>query len=124
MNTQRKRPVSVESVTRAEFEALSRRIADVEDALALRGAATTFDENDTLPLVSVKRIAAGEHPLRVWRIRRNLTLSALAKRAGVGVGYLSEIETGKKPGSVRTFRELAKTLGVDIDDLVAVPRRT
>jgi transcriptional regulator with XRE-family HTH domain len=33
--------------------------------------------------------------------------------------YLSEIETGKKPGSVAALKRLAKVLGVDIDDLVA-----
>lgn len=34
------------------------------------------------------------------------------------VGYLSEIETGKKPGSVRAYRALAGALGLSVDDLL------
>jgi transcriptional regulator with XRE-family HTH domain len=33
-------------------------------------------------------------------------------------GYLSEIESGKKPGSVATYRALAKTLAVSMEELV------
>ena len=32
---------------------------------------------------------------------------------------LSEMETGKKEGSVRTLLSLARALGVDLDDLVS-----
>ena len=112
-------------VTRAEFDALAERLVDLEDALALRAAAAEFDERDTLPLAMMKRLHAGEPPLRIWRERRGMTLSALAKRAGVQPGYLSEIESGKKPGSVDAYRRASKALGVDIDDLVPVetPRR-
>ncbi len=112
-------------MTRAEFDALSERLVDLEDALALRAAAAEFDERDTLPLAMVKRIHAGEHPLRIWRERRGMTLSALAKKSGMQPGYLSEIESGKKPGSVDAYRRAAKALGVDIDDLVPIetPRR-
>ncbi len=125
MSSVRKRKTAARTVTRAEFDALAARLEDMEDALALRAAAAQFDERDTLPLAMVKRIQAGEHPLRIWRERRGLTLSGLAKRSGMQVGYLSEIESGKKPGSVDAFRRAAKTLGVDIDDLVPAetPRR-
>lgn len=34
------------------------------------------------------------------------------------VGYLSEIETGKKPGSVRAYRALADALALSVDDLL------
>ena len=125
MSSPRKRSTAAHSVTRAEFDALAARLEDMEDAIALRAAEAQFDERDALPLAMVKRIHAGEHPMRVWRDRRNLTLSALAKHSGVPVGYLSEIETRKKPGSVDAFRRVAAALGVEIDDLVpaAPPRR-
>ncbi len=110
-------------VSRGEFEALSARFEDLEDALALRTAAAAFDEKDTLPLAMVKRIHAGEHPLRIWRERRRLTLSALARRSGVRTSYLSEIEAGKKPGSVDAYRKAAAALGVEIDDLVPAARK-
>ena len=125
MSTASKRKSASGRVARAEFEALAERLADIEDALTLRAAAAEFDERDALPIAMVKRIHAGEHPLRIWRERRGLTLSALAKRAGLQLGYLSEIESGKKPGSVDAYRRAAKALAVDIDALVPAepPRR-
>ena len=35
-----------------------------------------------------------------------------------GITYLSEIETGKKEGSLSAFKALAKALRLDLDDLV------
>jgi hypothetical protein len=38
--------------------------------------------------------------------------------AAIPSGYLSEIESGKKPGNVAAYRALAKTLAVSMEDLV------
>ena len=59
-----------------------------------------------------------EHPVRVWRGYRGLTLSALAKTADIAQSYLSEIEAGKKPGSAQALAALAKVLRVDVGDLL------
>jgi DNA-binding XRE family transcriptional regulator len=74
-------------------------------------------EDDGLPIVFVERLFKGENPVRVWREFRRLSTTALAKKAKVSQPYLSEIETGVKPGSVATLRKLAAALDVDIDDL-------
>ena len=57
--------------------------------------------------------------MRVWRAHRGLTLRALAAAAGISPAMLSETATGKKEGSVRTLMSLARTLDVDLDDLVS-----
>jgi hypothetical protein len=36
----------------------------------------------------------------------------------VGAGYLAEIETGRKPGSVVALARLGKALQVQIEDLI------
>ena len=64
----------------------------------------------------------GDHPVRVWREHRGLALGALAKEASIAQSYLSEIENGKKRGSVRALAALAKVLRVDIEDLLAPER--
>ena len=74
-------------------------------------------EDDGLPIGFVERLFKGENPVRVWRDFRGLSTTALAKKAKVSQPYLSEIETGVKPGSVATLRKLAAALDVDIDDL-------
>ncbi|MGH6916927.1 MAG: helix-turn-helix domain-containing protein [Geminicoccaceae bacterium] len=98
-----------------EDTADARAIADVR-AREASGAA------EYVPIELADRIFAGEHPVRVWREYRGLTLSALAKASAVAPSYLSEIEAGKKPGSTKALAALAKALRVSIEDLLA-PKR-
>ncbi len=87
-----------------------------KDATARAAYAATREE-ESIPLEVVDRLLAGENPIRVWREFRGLTVSALAERTGVAKGYLSEIETGKKSGSLNTLRAVATVLDVDLDDI-------
>jgi DNA-binding Xre family transcriptional regulator len=89
------------------------------DALALRLAMITDAGIERVPAALARRLMAGEAPVRVWREHRGLALHALAKQAGISSSLLSEIETGKKDGSVRTLAALARALAVDLDDLVS-----
>lgn len=88
-------------------------------AIAAIKAGTT--EQDYLPFEMAERILDGMAPVKVWRQHRELTARALAARAGISTSYLSEIETAKKPGSVKALRALARALEVDLDDLVFDP---
>ena len=64
-------------------------------------------------------LPAGENRVRVWREHRGLTVKALADKAGVTAAYLSQVETGKRDGTLGTYRKLAGALGVTLDELVA-----
>jgi DNA-binding XRE family transcriptional regulator len=105
-------------VTRAEYVALLARIEDVEDAVRMQAAERRGTTGDAMPADLVRRMLAGEHPVRLWREQRCLTQSALAKRAGLPAGYLSDIESGKKAGSLAAYRKLAGALGVEIGDVI------
>jgi hypothetical protein len=99
----------------------------VEDALDTRALAElrlreAAGKAEYVPIELVDRIAAGEHPARVWREYRKLTIGELAKRTSIAQSYLSEIEAGKKPGSTRALAAVAKALRVDIEDLLAPAR--
>ena len=107
----------VVTLPRARYEALLERLEDLEDARIIREEMAKRDPRDDLPAELVKRMLKGEHKARIWREQRGLTLSALAEKAGIPVSYLSEIETGKKPGSVEAYRKLAAALGLSLDDL-------
>ncbi|MFH1804450.1 MAG: helix-turn-helix transcriptional regulator [Pseudomonadota bacterium] len=50
---------------------------------------------------------------------RGMTQRDLAGKAGIAPGYLSEIESGKKAGSLDAWRKLATALDAPIDALVA-----
>ncbi|HEY0911821.1 MAG TPA: helix-turn-helix transcriptional regulator [Bradyrhizobium sp.] len=58
-----------------------------------------------------------ERKIRVWREYRGLTIKALAKTSGLAAAYLSQIETGKREGTIETFKKIAAALRVDIDDI-------
>jgi len=68
-----------------------------------------------------RRLLDGESPVKVWREKRGRSQRQLAAAAGVSAGYLAEIETGRKPGSVVALARLAKALHVQIEDLITSP---
>ena len=118
---------TADSVTlrRADFEALLAAAEDAIDHAAIDAQVLREAEHGTeaaranyLPGPLVDRLLAGESPVRVWREHRGITARQLAAEAGVSGSYLSEIETGRKPGSPVALRALAHVLRVPMDDLV------
>ena len=73
---------------------------------------------ETLPNEFVKALLEAESQLKAWREYRGLTQQALANTSGISRNYISEIESGKRDGTVKTLKALAKGLNVDLDDLV------
>jgi hypothetical protein len=102
------------TLSRAEHDALVRRAEDAIDREALSRAGTGV----YLPAELVDRLIAGEHPIRILRELRELTLEELASRSGIGRAFLSLLESRRRQPSVGTLRRLADALGVDLDDLV------
>lgn len=111
------------TITRAEYRALldmRQRLDELEDHLSGAKALADFreDPGSFLPFPMVERLLAGESPVRIWRERRAMKATELAAATGLTAAYISEIETGKKPGSIDAFRKLARVLSVTIDDLL------
>lgn len=122
------KPVAEDTATvtlsRTDFEALLLAAENSQDAAVFnaqraREAALGKDaaRADYLAVELVERLLEGESPIRVWREHRGLTQRALAKAAGISTAYLSEIESGTKPGSVAALRKVAGVLGVEMEEL-------
>ena len=118
---------TADSVTlrRADFDALLAAAEDAIDHAAIDAQERREAEQgvaaaraDYLPGRLVDRLLAGESPVRVWREHRGMTSRRVATEAGVSVSYLSEIETGRKPGSPTALRAVAQVLRVPMADLV------
>lgn len=112
------------TLSRSEYEALLDQVEEAEDAARLREIAGRRDQGDAvqadyLPVEAVEQLCAGIHPVRVWRKLRGLTREVLADAAGIAPSYLSEIETGKKPGSFHALAKLAAALRISLDDIAA-----
>lgn len=92
---------------RSDFEAVrafERKLASGEDEL--------------IPAEFVNRILDGENKVRVWRSYRGLSSRDLAAASGLSAPYISEIENGKKEGSVSAMKRIAQALRFDLDDIV------
>jgi len=106
-------------LSRKNYEALIQRIEDLEDSLTIADFERKLaaGEEELIPAEYVNRMSEGESPIRVWRDFRGMTAKDLAAAAGISTAYLSEIETGKKDGSVATLKAIADVLKLDLDDL-------
>ena len=79
---------------------------------------TSNDNNDELPSKILDALAARqESPVKILRKYRDLTQAELANEAGISRPYLTEIETGKKDGSIRAIKAIAEALEVSVGTL-------
>ncbi|MCB2261849.1 MAG: helix-turn-helix domain-containing protein [Candidatus Thiosymbion ectosymbiont of Robbea hypermnestra] len=99
-----------------EYEEMARLSEQMRDIRAYDAAMA--DAGETVPHAVMQRLVNGDSPLRVWREHRAFTQAALAQRAGIDKTYLSQIETGRKQGSVAALAQLASALSVEVDDLI------
>ena len=100
-----------------EYRRMVTALEDAADGAAIGRAWEEDAQGETVPGDVVNAILDGASPLRAWRLYRGLTLDVLAERIGVSKGYLSQIEKGRKPGTLGVFRRVAEALDVSIDDV-------
>ncbi len=113
------------TLSRSYWTTLISELEDAQDRAAVverrRHESTRGKEaarRDYLSAREARRLLDGESPVKIWREKRGRSQRELATAAGVSAGYLAEIETGRKPGSVAAVARLAKALHVQIEDLI------
>ncbi len=101
----------------SDYRALVEAVEDAIDLAAVREFDRKFPagEEELIPAEIVDRILAGENRVRVWREHRGMSIKTLAEAAGVTPAYLSQVETGKRDGTLETYRKLAAALRVTLD---------
>ncbi len=106
-------------IPEAEYETLLAAAEDAADTAAVEAFRRKLAAGDEepIPAAIVDRILGGESRIRVWRDHRGLTSAALAEKAGITQAFLSQIETGKRDGTIDTLRRIAAALRVSLDDL-------
>ena len=102
----------------SELEEAQDRAAVVERRRHEAAKGVQAARRNYLTAREARRLLAGESPVKVWREKRGRSQRELAAAAGVGAGYLADIETGRKPGSVVALARLGKALQVQIEDLI------
>lgn len=67
---------------------------------------------------AMKQMLAAPTPLAFWRRHRGLSQAALAEAAGISQNHLSDLENGRRIGSIKLWATFARVLKVPIDSLV------
>lgn len=90
-------------------------LVPVHDFTALKNAGN----DNKLPNEVLEQLTVGkENAIKVIRKYRGMTQAELAKASGISRPYLTEIETGKKDGSIRALKSIAGALDVSLEVLV------
>ena len=79
---------------------------------------------ETWPHELIVELAETDSRIRTYRKYRDMTVTELAEAAGISQPHLSDIENGKKNGSVDVLKRIAVALKVDLDDLVVWEQET
>jgi hypothetical protein len=104
-------------LSRAEYEALLERAdheAEDADDVAIYDARKAIGEGALPPEVSAA-ILRGESRLKAIRNWREETQLHLSFKTGIGQGYLSDLESGRRTGTPETIAKLAQALSVPVE---------
>jgi len=104
-------------VPAALWEKINREAEDIDDVTAFDRAMASGDGLLRFPAAVAHAMAEGVHAVRAWREFRGMTQDALAMAARVSKSFISQIEGGKREGSVRTLKQLAGALGIGVEAL-------
>lgn len=89
-------------------------LVPVHDYTALKNAGS----NSNLPQEILEKLTVGnDSAIKVVRKYRGMTQGDLAEAAGISRPYLTEIETGRKDGSIRALKSIAGALDVSLEIL-------
>jgi DNA-binding XRE family transcriptional regulator len=89
-------------------------LVPVHDYTALKNAGS----NSNLPKEILEKLTVGkDSAIKVVRKYRGMTQGDLAEAAGISRPYLTEIETGRKDGSIRALKSIAGALDVSLEIL-------
>jgi Helix-turn-helix len=104
-------------LSRAEYDALLERAdheAEDADDVAIYDARKAAGGGVLPPEVSAA-ILRGESRLKAIRNWRDETQLHLSFKTGIGQGYLSDLESGRRAGTPETIAKLAQALSVPVE---------
>ncbi len=102
-----------------KYEQLMEDAELLQDIQDYEAAKLSIDEGEELvPSQVTYAILDGQNPIKVWREYRGITQQKLANASGISKAYLSQIENGKRIGSIEVTASIANALQLSLDDIV------
>lgn len=87
-------------------------LVPIHDFTALKNAGS----NSNLPQEVLEQLTLGQdNAIKIIRKHRGMTQADLAEASGISRPYLTEIETGRKDGSIRALKSIAGALDVSLE---------
>jgi hypothetical protein len=107
-------------LSRKDYEVLAAKAAEAdEDSGTARLVARARKEiaagAPLIPKSVVDRLAKGVNPVRVLREWRGMTQLSVSSKTGIGQGYLSDLENGRRQGTMAALKKIAAALKVPLD---------
>jgi len=92
-------------------------LQDIQDYDSAK-AAIESGADELIPGEVVHAILDGENAIRVWREYLGLSQQETARIAEISAPYLSQLETGRRKGSLDVLSALARALNVSLEHIV------
>ncbi|MAL40647.1 helix-turn-helix transcriptional regulator [Thalassospira sp.] len=99
-----------------EYVKVFKPTEDELDLMAYRQAVAQ-DDGVRFPAAVIKRLSAGENPVRVYREYYDMTQEELGAKVGVTGVYIGAIERGVRSLSTKLATKIASIFKVDMDEL-------
>jgi hypothetical protein len=108
---------------RKDYEALVARAEEADEdlgssRLVARARKEIAAGIPLIPKEVVNRIAEGENALRVLREWRGRTQLYISHKTNLGQGYISDLESGRRKGTIAALKKIADALKVPLDLVV------
>ena len=105
---------------RKEYEALAAKAREADEdigtaRLVARARKEIAAGIALIPKEIVDRIIAGENVLRLIRKWRGKTQLYLSSKTNLGQGYISDLESGRRKGTIAVLKKIADVLKVPLD---------
>ncbi len=105
---------------RKDYEALAAKAREADDdlgtaRLVARARKEIAAGMPRIPKEIVDRIIAGKNALRVLREWRGKTQLYVSQETNIGQGYISDLESGRRKGTITALKKIAAVLKVPLD---------
>ena len=105
---------------RKDYEALVAKVSEAEEdagtaRIVARARKDIAAGEPLIPKSIVDRLANGQSALRTFRDWRAVTQTDLALKTGLGQGYISDLESGRRKGTAAALKKIAAALDVPLD---------